>query len=1000
MKKHTPRSLTAFCGRFPLTAVLLTCAAGPLAAQTIPNPGFETDSFTVSPGYVSLNSPITGWAGSPPENYGLNPSGDSPFANNGTIPQGAQVAFIQSTPNGPTEMSTTISGLTAGTQYRLSFRVNARTGQDPILSVSVGGTELMNSHIFNVGGTAPYRSVDLLFTADSATTPLVLQNQQTSDTTVVIDDFTVTAAPAPAWSYEQWSDASTSGLDPQYNYTHLYNLNSTATPGINGLFFKGIVGGNPAVAGQFSLTGVPNTFVNDGNSINDVDGRQLANDFIYGGDPGTLTLEGLKPNTKYLLTFYSVAFDPSNVRWIDFRSASGTEALTVDQDSFGNDTGIRIMHSYTSGADGKMAVTMRGLSNATFHMYGFSNREVVPAGNIAPVIAAQPANARVIAGDTVTISSGASGVPVPSYEWYLNGTRVSDGEVYSGATTNVLSINGKGGAGAGLYTLKATNVMGSATSNAAYVEVYTPKAGPLFSTGVDSAGAALPETDGNGDPSADPHYKVTVNPDGDPNIPAVVQTGIPLPAWVANSSYSNWIGSLPNTTTPAGAVGAFTYSTSVDAGANPDTFNACLFYAVDNLTNAILVNGQPAPGIRLSQGFDRYTIVNLNKLTAPSLHAGVNTVDFVVENLAPAGPTGLRISSVEVPAGIQPVIVEQPVGGGIINGQSVTLSARAYGSGVVSYQWTKDGANIPGATTATYSISSFADANNGVYALKAISSLGSVTSANATLYARHPVDGIFSSGVDDMGVVLADGSGDAHYQLLNNPAGENDILAIVEDSTAWPIVAPGPWLANSDTSKWIGPSLNTGAAAGTLVDAGAGPGIYVYRTTFDLTGFAPATAIVSGQWTSDNNGLAIRVNGNPTGIVGSGNFAAFESFSFDDARADFVSGMNTIDFVILNAGDLPGPTGLRVDGLKVYAAPAPITNLPPVTITLSATGKPVISFPGTPGITYPIQRSTTLTPANSWSVIGQPIAPANGQVQFEDPNPPAGRAFYRVVIPQ
>lgn len=1003
MKMPLPLPVSRLKGRFPLTAVLLACAAGPLAAQTIPNPGFETDTFTTAPGYVSGNPQgITGWNGSPAERYGLNPSSGSPFANNGTIPQGAQVAFIQSDASGtPTEISTTISGLTVNTQYRLSFRTNARSGDanpDPILSVSVGGTELMNSHIWSVGGAAPYRNVDLLFTADSTSTSLVLQNQQTFDTTVLIDDFTVTPVPTSAWSFEEWYDASTSGLDPQYNYTHLYNFNSSATPGINGLFFTGILGGNPAVAGKFSLAGVPNPFANDGNNINDGDERLLANDFVYGGDPGTLTLEGLKPNTKYLLTFYSVGFDAPNGRWIDFRSASGADALSVDQDSFGNNSGIRVLYNYTSDAAGKVVVTTRGLSSGTFHTYGFSNREVVPAGNVAPVIAAQPVSTRVIAGDTVTISSGASGVPVPSYRWYLNGTAVSDGDLYTGATTNVLSINGAGGAGAGLYTLKATNIMGSATSNAAYVEVYVPKAGPLFSTGVDNTGAALPPADGNGDPSADTHYLMTVNPDGAANIPAVVQTGIPSPPWIANSPYSAWIGSQANTT--SGGVGVFTYSTSVDAGTSPDTFNACLFYAVDNLTNAILVNGQPATGIPLSQGFDRYSIVNLNKLTAPSLRAGMNTVDFKVENLAPAGPTGLRISSVEVPAGIKPVIVEQPLSAPVINGQSATLSARAYGSGVIGYQWTKNGANIPGATNSTYTIGSFSAADNASYAVKASSALGSVTSADAVLDVRYPVSGAFGTGVDDTGTVLADGVNDTHYQLLNNPAGSNNIPAIVENSTVWPIVA-GPWLAESTTSKWIGPQPDSNAppAAGTKVDAGAGPGIYTYRTTIDLTGYAPASAIVSGRWTSDNNGVAILVNGKATGIVGAGNFVAYESFTFDDVKADFVNGVNTIDFQVLNAGDTPGPTGLRVDGLTVYAAMGPVLNLPPVTITISA-GKPVISFTGTPGVTYPIQRSTTLAPANSWTVIGQPVAPAGGLVQFTDPNPPAGRAFYRVVVPQ
>ena len=66
--------------------------------QTIPNPSFEADTFTVSPGYVSGQTPaaITGWTADPTDHVGLNPAGGlSPFANNGIIPDGTNVAFIE-----------------------------------------------------------------------------------------------------------------------------------------------------------------------------------------------------------------------------------------------------------------------------------------------------------------------------------------------------------------------------------------------------------------------------------------------------------------------------------------------------------------------------------------------------------------------------------------------------------------------------------------------------------------------------------------------------------------------------------------------------------------------------------------------------------------------------------------------------------------------------------------------------------------------------------------
>lgn len=1082
MKMKLPRPFSGTPRLTALSALLSACAAGSLSAQTIPNPGFEADSFTVFPGYVSGNGPITGWTGGPDANYGLNPGGGSPFANNGTIPQGTNVALIQSQASGtPTRLATTISGLTANSRYRLTFRANARGGQSPVLNVTVGAIKLLRTILWNVGGTAEYRTIDLIFTATAASMPLVLENDAPGDTTVVVDDFSVTAAPLETWGFAEWLDDSTADVDSQYAYTHLYNFNSTANPVINDLTFQGIGGVNPAIAGKFTYTGVPNGFANDGNNIGD-GGRPLANDFIYGGDPATLALEGLKPSTAYVLNLYSVGFDdppadetaPPNNRWVDFRS--GNDGLSLDQDAFGNNNGIRVFLKYTSDAAGKISVTTRGLGNGTFHSYGFSNHEAV-ASNFAPSFTTQPAGAKLIVGDdTLTLSATAQGNPPPAVQWFRNGTALP------GETTNELLITASGAAEAGAYTLKATNSQGTATSNVAFVEVYEPKAGPLFSTGVDATGSALNPTDGNGNPTPDGHYTLTANPDGNANIAPVVETLIPSPPWIPNTSYSVWVG--PRDNTASSAVGLYTYRTTVNV-TDAATFNAHALYAVDNLTNSILVNGQPTTGIPLSQGFDRYSVLSLNKGTAPSLKTGANTVDFIVDNILAIGYTGLRLSSVSVPAGLPPVILDQPAGGVKVSGNPASISVRVYGSDNLTYQWTrngtaipgavsstyninafsaadlgtykvtatnsvgsavsgeailsstdvpvsitaqpvggilapgnnitlsvsaagstpitwqwaKNGADLPGATASTLTLSSVSPANDGKYTVKATNLLGSLVSSPAAIYVRTPVPAGFNSGVDNSGVVLDDASEDPHYTLIFNPDGANDVPALVHSSTVFPIVA-GPWLANSATSKWIAPQIDTAASVGETVDAGAGPGIYVYRTTIDLTGFDASSAVITGSWTSDNNGQEILVNGNPTGITNGGDFGALSPFLIDGSMAQFTSGVNTIDFQVLNLGGAVGPTALRVDGLRVYGIGAPASNLPPISIALSPAGKPVISFTGTPGVSYPVQRSTTLTPSASWSVIGEAVAPANGQVSFEDPNPPVGRAFYRVVFPQ
>src|SRR5689334_18591116 len=107
-------------------AFLLPFMVPALRAQSIPNPGFEADSFVHFPGYANVNGGITGWSSI--GNAGLNPASGSPFANNGAVPQGTHVAFLQSSGDVLSTLSTTITGLTRNLVYVVRFRVNQRSG--------------------------------------------------------------------------------------------------------------------------------------------------------------------------------------------------------------------------------------------------------------------------------------------------------------------------------------------------------------------------------------------------------------------------------------------------------------------------------------------------------------------------------------------------------------------------------------------------------------------------------------------------------------------------------------------------------------------------------------------------------------------------------------------------------------------------------------------------------------------------------------------------------
>lgn len=149
-------------------------------------------------------------------------------------------------------------------------------------------------------------------------------------------------------------------------------------------------------------------------------------------------------------------------------------------------------------------------------------------------------------------------------------------------------------------------------------------------------------------------------------------------------------------------------------------------------------------------------------------------------------------------------------------------------------------------------------------------------------------------------------------------------------------VVPGfpipPWMANGPNSSWIAPTSNgaSTAALAPFVNTAAGyspttsspQGFFAYTTTFSLAG-APFS--VSGlQWTSDNQGVAIYLNGKNEGDTNTGDFTKFTSFTLNSA--DFVAGLNTLTFVVFNEefdSAHASPTGFRAEGTLIANVPEP-----------------------------------------------------------------------------
>ncbi len=451
-------------------------------SQTISNASFEADTFATAPGYVSVNAPITGWTANRADLVGLNPAGgQSLFANNGAVPNGTRVAFLRGTTGAvpPAVLGTTLTGLTPGQTYKVNFRCNARSNTVAVTNANLraaidGETVLSLTNLTSVTGGNPYRYIAFDFTAAAESQTLTMTNNRPHECALLVDDFSI-GVNTGGWSIAVWTNDATSGVDPAYTYTHAYNFDSTAAGAtINGITFRGLAGANPVAPVEMYSSGLPAVqTAADANSVttNGGGGAALATRFIYGGNPESITIGGLVPGAEYVATFYSVGWDtPEYGRSATF--IAGTDRLTVNQGTFGNNQGILIACRYTAPSNGVMTLACTPLRDATIHVYGFSNREALPPGlpAVGPV---QPAAHVASPGFSATFRVAASGAEPLTYQWMKDGVPI-DGEVVSTLLVPVTDASSTGA-----YSVIVYSGASAVTSSASALS-FGPIANPGF----------------------------------------------------------------------------------------------------------------------------------------------------------------------------------------------------------------------------------------------------------------------------------------------------------------------------------------------------------------------------------------------------------------------------------------------------------------------------------------------------------------------------------------
>jgi hypothetical protein len=149
------------------------------------------------------------------------------------------------------------------------------------------------------------------------------------------------------------------------------------------------------------------------------------------------------------------------------------------------------------------------------------------------------------------------------------------------------------------------------------------------------------------------------------------------------------------------------------------------------------------------------------------------STDAATYYVAVVNSAGLESSKAVVKLMTAPIFTTQPASKTLLAGSTVTFSAAA--TSYPSYQWRKDGVNISGATSRSYTIKNISSVHSGVYTVVAKNVLGSTTSKAATLIVgtkpvitTQPVSKKASAGSSVTFSVAATGIPAPKYQWRRN----------------------------------------------------------------------------------------------------------------------------------------------------------------------------------------------------------------------------------------
>ncbi len=486
----------------------------------------------------------------------------------------------------------------------------------------------------------------------------------------------------------------------------------------------------------------------------------------------------------------------------------------------------------------------------------------VTSAAVAPTITTQPANKAVTAGQTATFSVVAAGTAPLSYQWQKNGASIS-GATSANYTTPATATTDSGST----FQVVVSNTAGSATSSAATLTVNPATVAPTITTqpvnqtvtGGQTATFAVVASG-----TAPLSYQWQKN---GANISGATLASYTTPATATTDSGSTFQVVVSNT---AGSVTSSTATLTVNpATVAPTITTPPLNQAVtagQTATFSVVAAGTAPLSYQWQKNGANISGATLASYTTPATATtdSGSTFQVVVSNTA-GSVTSSAASLTVNPAVVVPTITTPPVNQTVTVGQTATFAVVAAGTAPLSYQWQKNGANISGATLASYTTPATASTDNGsTFQVVVSNSKGSITSSVATLsvtsaavaptITSQPTNKTVTAGQTATFAVVASGTAPLSYQWQKNGANisgatlasyTTPATTTTDSGSTFQVVVSNT--AGSATSSAATLTVNPATVAPTITTQPANQTVTAGQTAI-FSVVAAGTAPLSYQW--------------------------------------------------------------------------------------------------------------------------------------------------------